>query len=100
MSFNLEPLPGFLVVERLDDAPDPSGIQVAETHREKPQRGRVLAVWNTDGNFNEDDPVLRLSVDDEILFRKFGPAEVELDGVKLLLLEQADVYAIIHSQSA
>lgn len=91
-----KPLPGYLVVERLEDEPDPSGLVVSEAHRDKPQRGRVLAVWDTDGvGFNDDDPVLRLEVGEEILFRKYGPAEVEINGQKVLLLEQTEVYATL-----
>lgn len=89
----LAPLPGYIVVERLEDPADPSGIAVAEANREKPQRGKVLFVWDNTQPHVDGLPPLHLAVGDEILFRKYGPAEVEISGVKLLLLEQADVYA-------
>lgn len=104
MPSNLElaPLPGFIVVQQLTD-PTPAGaIMVSEAHRDKPQRGRVLNVWDTDNGlgFNESDPVLRLSVGDEILFRKYSPAEIELEpGFTVLLLEQSEVYAVVTRHS-
>lgn len=88
---NLKPLPGFVLVRRLDEeAVSSSGIVLADSAKEKPQKGEVLAVG---GDKGEKKSMLKTG--QTILFKKYGPTEVKHEGEELLILEEDDVFAII-----
>src|SRR2546428_13548019 len=70
---NLQPLGDRLIVEVLDEEElTVSGIVLPDTAREKPQRGRVLAVGP--GGRDEDGKYIEIDVaeGDEIVFSKYG----------------------------
>lgn len=96
------PLPGNIVVKAKEPEPSESGFQLADSAKEKPLRGFVIAVWEPGADLVglETVPPLRLKVGDEILFRKYGPVEMEFDGETFLFLEQADVYCVISTTVA
>ncbi len=91
---NLQPLGDRLIVEVLEEEEETvSGIVLPDTAREKPQRGRVLAVGpgsrDESGNFVAMD----LAEGDEIVFSKYGGTEIK-DGVdEYLILRESDVLA-------
>jgi len=91
----LQPLGDRLIVEILEDeeATLASGLVLPDTAREKPQRGRVLAVGP--GGRNEDGT--RIPVDvaegDEIVFSKYGGTEIRLGAEDVLILRETDVLA-------
>ena len=91
---NLQPLGDRLIVEVLDEEETTvSGIVLPDTAKEKPQRGRVLAVGpgarDEDGNHIPMD----LEEGDEIIFSKYGGTEIKVDGEELLVLRESDVLA-------
>jgi chaperonin GroES len=91
---NLQPLGDRLIVEVLEEEETTvSGIVLPDTAKEKPQRGRVLAVGpgprDDDGNFIPMD----LEDGDEIIFSKYGGTEVKLGTDDYLILRESDVLA-------
>ncbi len=60
------------------------------TAKEKPLRGKVIAV----GNGTKDEEMI-LKVGDEVLYGKYSGNELELDGTKYLMMRQSDVLAVI-----
>ena len=90
---NLQPLGDRLIVEVLDEEETTvSGIVLPDTAKEKPQRGRVLAVGK--GRYEEGQLIpLDVSVDDEIIFSKYGGTEINVEGDDLLVLRESDVLA-------
>src|SRR5438874_13814910 len=91
---NLHPLGDRLIVEVLDEEElTVSGIVLPDTAREKPQRGRVLAVGP--GGRNEDGQYvpIDLAEGDEIVFSKYGGTEVSVGGEDVLILRESDVLA-------
>jgi chaperonin GroES len=91
---NLQPLGDRLIVEVLEEEETTSsGIVLPDTAKEKPQRGRVLAVGpggrNDDGNVVPMD----LAQGDEIIFSKYGGTEVKLGTDEVLILRESDVLA-------
>ena len=90
---NLKPLADRLVVEVLEeDHATPSGIVLPDTAKEKPQRGRVIAVGK--GRY-EDGNLIPLDVEtgDEIIFSKYGGTEIKLGTDEVLILRESDVLA-------
>lgn len=66
------------------------GIIIPDTAKEKPQRGKVIAV----GNGTKDEEML-LKVGDEVLYGKYAGTELENDGEKYLMMRQNDVLAVV-----
>src|SRR3954452_2191072 len=92
---NLQPLGDRLVVEVLEgEETTASGIVLPDTAREKPQRGRVLAVGPGQRSEQSGELIpMDVAVGDEIVFSKYGGTEIEADGEDVLILRQADVLA-------
>ena len=91
---NLQPLGDRLIVEVLEEEEvTASGIVLPDTAKEKPQRGRVLAVGpgprDEDGEYIQMD----LAEGDEIIFSKYGGTEVKLGNDEVLILRESDVLA-------
>lgn len=87
----LVPLAGYVVVKRLEEASKtPSGIYLTDEAKEKPQKGEVKAV-----GAGKEGKKPQVKVGQMILFKKYGPTEVEMDGEEVLLLEEEDILAIL-----
>jgi len=96
MAIKLKPLADRVVVEPLEDEEiTPGGIVLPETAKEKPQRGKLLAVGP--GGRDEDGKLvtMEVSVGDTVLFAKYSGTEIKMDGKKLLILRQSDLLAIV-----
>ena len=66
------------------------GIIIPDTAKEKPLRGKVIAVGN---GTKDEERVLKKG--DEVLYGKYAGTELELDGEKYLMMRQSDVLAIV-----
>jgi chaperonin GroES len=91
---NLQPLGDRLIVEVLDEEETTfSGIVLPDTAKEKPQRGRVLAVGP--GGRDEDGKHVPLDVaeGDEVVFSKYGGTEIKVGTDEYLILRESDVLA-------
>ena len=93
----LKPLGDRLIVRAIDEEETTkSGIVLPDTAKEKPQKGKVLAVG--DGKINEDTGKrvpLDVTEGDEVLYSKYGGTEIKVDGEELLVLRESDVLAKI-----
>ena len=90
----LKPLGDRLIVQASEeDEVTASGIVLPDTAKEKPQKGKVLAVG--DGEVKEDGSRRPLDVKegDEVLYSKYGGTEITVDGEDLLVLRESDVLA-------
>ncbi|HEY2439999.1 MAG TPA: co-chaperone GroES [Solirubrobacteraceae bacterium] len=92
---NLKPLGDRLIVRAIEEeATTASGIVLPDTAKEKPQKGKVLAVG--DGKLNDETgkrTPLDVSEGDEVLYSKYGGTEIVVDGEDLLVLRESDVLA-------
>ena len=93
----LKPLEDRLIVQAIDEEETTaSGLVLPDTAKEKPQKGKVLAVG--DGKVNEDTGKrvpLDVAEGDEVLYSKYGGTEVQVEGEDLLVLRESDVLAKI-----
>lgn len=94
---NLKPLHDNVIVK-----PEPreevtkSGIILAETaDKERPERGEVVAVG--DGRFLDNGQKKELTVKkgDKVVFKKYSPDEIKIDGKEYLIMSENDIIAII-----
>jgi chaperonin GroES len=91
----LKPLGDRLIVTPIEEEETTaSGIVLPDTAKEKPQKGKVVAVG--DGKWDEDGEK-RIPLDvgegDEVLYSKYGGTEITVDGEELLVLRESDVLA-------
>jgi chaperonin GroES len=93
----LKPLHDRVVIERLEETEQKSsgGIIIPDTAKEKPQRGRVVAVGQGAFNDKGDRNKLDVSVGDEVLFGKYAGSEVKLDGKEYLIMRENEILAIL-----
>jgi len=73
-----------------------SGIILPDTNdKEKPERGAVVAVGN--GRILDNGQIAPLSVKigDQVVFKKYAPDEIKIDGEDYLVLSENDIIAVI-----
>ena len=95
----LKPLGDRLIVKAVEeDTTTASGIVLPDTAKEKPQKGKVMAVgegaWDDEG---EKRIPLDVAEGDEVLYSKYGGTEIKVDGEDLLVLRESDVLAKVQS---
>ena len=91
---NLKPLGDRLIVQVVEEEEKTaSGIVLPDTAKEKPQRGKVVAVG--EGKLNEENHRVPVDVTegDEVLYSKYGGTDIVVEGEDLLVLREADVLA-------
>jgi chaperonin GroES len=91
----IRPLQDRVLVRRLEEETKTSGgIIIPDTAKEKPTRGKVIAVGK--GSRNEAGQVIPLDVkkDDVVLFAKWGGTEVKIDGEDFLIMKESDIIAV------
>jgi len=94
----LKPLGDRLIIKVVEEEETTaSGILLPDTAKEKPQKGKVLAV----GKGRVDDNGKRISLDveegDEVLYSKYGGTEIKVEGEELLVLRESDVLAKVQN---
>ena len=90
----LKPLGDRLIIKVVEEEETTaSGILLPDTAKEKPQKGKVVAV----GKGRIDDNGKRIALDveegDEVLYSKYGGTEIKVEGEELLVLRESDVLA-------
>jgi chaperonin GroES len=94
----LKPLGDRLIVRAIEEEEKTtSGIVLPDTAKEKPQKGKVLAVG--DGKIDDNGSRVPLDVveGDEVLYSKYGGTEIKVDGEELLVLRESDVLAKVQA---
>ena len=88
----LKPLDDRVVVEPMDaEETTAGGIVLPDAAREKPQRGKVVAVGA--GHLNKDGKrnAMTLNKGDVVMFGKYAGSDVEVDGKELKILRESEV---------
>ena len=67
-----------------------SGIIIPDTAKEKPQKGKVVAV----GTGKKDEP-LTVKEGDDVLYGKYSGTEITIDGKEYLIMRESDIFAIV-----
>ncbi len=97
MSIKVKPLHDRVLIERLEEEVQKTagGLYIPDTAKEKPQRGKVVAVG--DGAFNDKGERTKLDVKpgNEVLFGKYSGNDIKLDGKEYLIMRESEILAII-----
>ncbi len=92
-----KPLSNHVFIEPLEEEKTTkSGIVLPDSaEKEKPIRGKVLAVGPGKRNDKGELQPMSVKVGDIVLFKKYGPDEIEIDDKKYLVGDEEDILAII-----
>lgn len=91
----LKPLSNRVLVEPVKEATK-GGIILPETaDKEKPEKGKIIAVGPGKLLDNGSRAPLEVKVGDIVVFKKYSPDEVKVDGKEYLILEEGDIMGII-----
>ena len=94
---NIKPLSNRVLVKRLEETIQKTagGIIVPDTAKEKPQRGKVVAVGP--GRLTDEGERIKVEVKvgDEILFGKWSGSEITVDGDEYLFMKDDDILAVL-----
>lgn len=94
---NFKPLSNHIFLEAVtEDKKTKSGIVVPDSaEKEKPMVGKVIAVGPGKVNERGERVAMSVKVGDSVLFKKYGPDEIEVDGKKYLVGDEDDILAVI-----
>jgi chaperonin GroES len=94
----IKPLDDRVVVELVEaEETTAGGIVLPDSAKEKPQRGRVVAVGPGKLLESGERCAVSVGVGDEVLFGKYGGTEIEVDGDEVKILRESDILAKIVS---
>jgi chaperonin GroES len=92
----IKPLADRIVIETLEaEKQTAGGIYIPDNAKEKPQKGKVVAVGTGRVTDSGSTLALMLKVDDVVLYGKYAGTEVSDEGKDLIVLKESDVLAIV-----
>jgi len=92
----IRPLADKVIVQRVEaEGKTAGGIVLPDSAKEKPQRGKVVAVG--DGRQLEDGGRAEMAVKEgqQVLFTSYAGTEVKIDGKEYLIMDESDIMAVI-----
>ncbi len=93
----LKPLHNFVLLERMEeDNKTASGIIIPDNAKEKPSRGKVIAVGP--GAYDGDEKIpMSVKCGDTVMFAKWASSanEIKLDGKDYILIKETDILGIL-----
>jgi chaperonin GroES len=93
---NLKPLGDRVIVKQAEaEAQTKSGLILADTAKEKPQKGSVIAVGEGKLNDQGERVPVDVKVGDVVIYSKYGGTEVKVEGEEYLILRADDIYAVV-----
>jgi chaperonin GroES len=91
MDLKIKPLADRVLIEPMAaETKTASGIIIPDNAKEKPQKGKVIAV----GNGTKDEK-MTVSIGDTVLYGKYAGTELKLDGQDYLIMRESDILAIV-----
>ncbi|ADR37199.1 co-chaperone GroES [Oceanithermus profundus] len=92
----IKPLADRVVVEPIEEeVTTKGGIVLPDTAKEKPQRGKVIAVGSGKLLDNGERVPLEVKEGDIVVFAKYGGTEIEIDGNEYIILSERDLLAVV-----
>jgi len=90
----IRPLDDRVVVEPMEaEEMTAGGIVLPDTAKEKPQRGKVVAVGPGKLMDNGQRAEMSVAIGDEVIYGKYGGAEIEVNGEDVKILRESDILA-------
>ena len=92
----IKPLGERVVIEVAEsDVTTASGIVLPDTAKEKPQKGKVVAVGIGKLLDNGERAAMEVKVGDGVVFSKYSGSEIKVDDKDYLIVRESDILAIL-----
>jgi chaperonin GroES len=92
----IKPLGDRVVIEVSEgDVKTASGIVLPDTAKEKPQKGKVVAVGTGKIFENGQRAAIDVKAGDSIIFSKYAGTEIKEDGKDYLIVSERDILAVV-----
>lgn len=92
----LRPLGDKILIKRVEaESKTKSGIVLPDAAKEKPKRGKILAVGTGKRLDNGELAPMGVKKGDEVIFTSYAGTEIKLDGEELMIMTEDDVLAIV-----
>lgn len=93
----LKPLSDHLVLKPIAaETKTASGIIIPDTiEKERPERGEVIAIGPGKRLKNGSRAPMDVTVGQTVLFKKYGPDEIKIDGETFMIISCEDILAIV-----
>ena len=91
----IKPLSDKVVIKTLEaEQKTASGIVIPDTAKEKPAQGEVVAIGP--GKVKDGKNIaMTVKIGDKVLYSKYSPQEVKVNGVEYLIISEEDILAVI-----
>jgi chaperonin GroES len=93
----LQPIGDHILVQPIATETTKGGIVLPDSAKEKPQTGKVVAIGT--GKYHGETLVsfesLGITVGATVMFSKYGPTEIKIDGDDYVILETSDILGIV-----
>lgn len=96
-ALKLRPLADRLLVEAIsEDEITKAGIILPDTvDKEKPEKGRIVALGSGKLLDNGQRLAWEVKVGDVVFFKKYAPDEIKVDDKEYLILSESDILAVL-----
>lgn len=93
----VKPLADRVLVKRIEEEEQKSGggIIIPDTAKEKPQRGKIVAVGPGSTNDKGDKVPLEVKEGDEVIFGKYSGNEISIDNEEYLIMRESDILGVL-----
>ena len=92
----IKPLGDRVLIEVIEEDLQKQGsIYIPDTAKEKPMRGRIVAVGSGKLDENGKRVALEVKVKDVVLYGKYSGTEIKIEGEDYLIMRESDVLAIV-----
>lgn len=89
------PLHDRVLIERIEEEVTSGGIVIPDNAKEKPSRGKIIAVGSGKRQDNGDVVAMDVKVDDVVLFGKYSGTDVSVDGNDMVVMREEDIMGIV-----
>ncbi|MEN6308707.1 MAG: co-chaperone GroES [Anaerohalosphaeraceae bacterium] len=95
---NIRPLADKVIVQRIEaESKTAGGIVLPDSAKEKPQRGKIIAVGEGKLLDNGKRGDMSVKKGQEVLFTSYAGTEVKIDGKEYLIMDESDIMAIVEA---
>mgnify|MGYP001596306599 CR=1 FL=1 len=94
---SVKPLGDHVIVKPLkEDEKTASGIVLPDTvEKERPEKGQVIAMGPGKLLENGTRAPMQIKVGDKVMFKKYSPDEIKIDGEEMLVISESDIIAVL-----
>jgi chaperonin GroES len=92
----LRPLGDKILIKRVEaESKTKSGIVLPDSAKEKPKRGKIVAVGDGKRLENGERAPFNVKKGDEVIFTSYAGTEIKLDGEELMIMGEDDILAVV-----